>query len=128
MPKDAIARAKIRFFVEGVNTKIIPATMAFFARGESPDALYRAYDDIQELIAKDGVKFAVGNEFTIADAVLLPLIAIAELTLSNGIGGYAEGEGRKVLEVFQGPRYGKLWAYFQDLKTRKSFQDSFDEV
>lgn len=128
MPKDPVARAKVRFFIDAVHTKIESATIAFIARGESPESLYKAYEELQELIVKDGGKFAVGDEFTIADAAFLPLLAMAEAATAHDIGGYAKGEGPKALAVFRSPKYSKLWSYFQALKTRKAFKDTFNEV
>lgn len=128
LPGDPVARAKVRFFIDAVSTKIQSAWLAFVARGESPEGLFKAFEDLQALIVKEGGKFAVGSEFTIADAALLPFFARIEVALSNDIGAFDAGEGTKALAVLKGEKYAKIWAYFENLKTRKSFKDTFDAV
>ena len=125
LPKDPIARAQIRFFIDAVSTKLQPSWYGFIAKGESPEALYRAYDDIQSLIRGN---FAVGNQFTIADAAILPFLARIEISLENDIGAYPEGDGLKALKELKSPKYSKIQAYYEGLKSRNSFQKTFNAV
>jgi len=126
LPKDPVLRAKARFFIDAVGTKLSPAWNAFLRRGESEDALLKAFDDIQSLLPKDKT-FAVSNDFTTADAAIAPFLARIEVLLKNDIGSYKEGEGKRVFDVLQSPKYSKIKEYFEAIKARDSFKKTFDE-
>jgi glutathione S-transferase len=128
LPNDPVQRAKVRFFIDAVSTKLGPSWFGVVARGESPDALFKAFEDLQTLIVKEGGQFAVGNEFTIADAAVLPFLARIEVALKYDIGAFAPGEGPKAWNELTGPKYAKIQAYFEGLKQRKSFKDTWNEV
>ncbi|KAI9456841.1 glutathione S-transferase [Lactarius psammicola] len=126
LPKDPVERARVRFFIDAVSTKVFPPFGAFFFRGESPDPFIAAVAEIQELLPPAG-QFVVGDHFTIADAAIAPFIGRWELNLRNDIGKFAEGTGPRVYqELFQSERFARLQKYFANISSRESFKNSFD--
>ncbi|KAJ7598388.1 thioredoxin-like protein [Mycena floridula] len=126
LPKDPVERAKARFFIDAFSTKFTPAFFATVARGESFDKGYEAIEALQSLLPKDK-KFAVSDDFTIADAAVLPFFARMEVALSNDLGAFAEGEGRKIHERLNSDsKFARFKQYFLDLKARESFKATFD--
>jgi glutathione S-transferase len=120
-----VQRAKVRVFIDAVSTKLVLSWFGLVMRGKSPDTLFKVFEDLQALIVKEGGQFAVGNEFTIEDAAaVLPF----EVALKYDIGIFAPGEGPKAWNELTGPEYAKIQAYFEGLKQRKSFKDTWNEV
>ncbi|KAI9439571.1 hypothetical protein H4582DRAFT_2097764 [Lactarius indigo] len=108
LPKDPVERARVRFFIDAVSTKVSPPLFAFFIRGESPDAFIAAVAEIQELLPP-AAQFAVGDHFTIADAAIAPFIGRWELQLRNDVGKFAKGTGPRVYEeLFRSERFGRF--------------------
>jgi glutathione S-transferase len=128
LPKDPVQRAKVRFFIDAVTTKLVLSWFGVVMNGEGPDTLFKAVEDLQALIVKEGGQFAVGNEFTIADAAVLPFLARIEVALKYEVGAFAPGEGPKAWSELAGPKYAKIQAYFEGLKQRKNFKDTWNEV
>lgn len=128
LPKDPIQRAKVRFFIETVSSKLIPGWIGPVMRGESFDKLFAGIEEIQNLLPADG-KYAIGNDFTIADAAVAPFFARLEVALKNDFGVFAPGSGTKAYEVLEtDPKFEKFRKYFAALKARDSFKATFDEV
>lgn len=127
LPKDPILRAKARFFIEIVSTKLVPTWAGSAFRGESTNTILAGIQAVQALLPpQDG--FAVG-EWSIADAAVTPFLARIEVSLKNDLGAFDEGTGRKAWETLQtDPKFERFRKYFGALKSRKSFQDTFDEV
>lgn len=127
LPKDPVQRAQARFFIDTINNKVSGAWFAFVVRGEAGDALLSGLEAIQSLLP-DGKKFAVNNEFTIADVAIAPFLARIALSLENDIGAFAEGEGKKAYEVvWKSPKFAKLQKYYENVTARTSFRDTWDE-
>lgn len=80
------------------------------------------------LVDNGGKRFAVSDDFTIADAAVLPFFARMELTLNNDLGAYESGEGKTVLETLRTPKYKVFSEYFARLKERESFKKTFYPV
>ncbi|KAH9054963.1 hypothetical protein EDB87DRAFT_1580108 [Lactarius vividus] len=128
LPKDSVERARIRFFIDAVSTKVSPPFFAFYLRGESPDTFIAAVAEIQELLPP-AAQFAVGDHFTIADAALAPFLGRWELLLRNDLGKFEEGTGPRVhKELFQTERFARLQKYYASISSRESFKSSFDPV
>lgn len=127
LPKDPVLRAKTRFFIEAIQSKYTPAWLSLLVRGEAPDALYKAYSDLQDLLEENAV-FAVGNNFTTADAAIIPFLVRTDLALKNDIGAYKEGEGTKIYEVLKSEKYAKINRYIQAQTARENFKSTYDEV
>ncbi|KAF8191244.1 hypothetical protein BJ912DRAFT_1022104 [Pholiota molesta] len=115
LPKDPILRAKARFFIETVTPLFAGAWRAFLARGEDPAAIFKA-------------GYAVG-QWSIADAAVTPFFARAEVSLKNDIGVYEEGKGKATWETLEtDPKYARFRKYFNDVKNRDSFKETFFPV
>ncbi|KAJ7598411.1 glutathione S-transferase [Mycena floridula] len=128
LPKDPVQRAKARFFIDTVGNKFLPTFFATVFRGESFDKGYEAIKMLQNLLPKDK-KFAVSDDFTIADAAVLPFFARMEVAFSHDVGAFAEGEGPRIYEKLnKDNRFAKFRQYFSDLKARESFKATFDPV
>ncbi|KAF9472328.1 hypothetical protein BDN70DRAFT_868509 [Pholiota conissans] len=126
LPSDPILRAKARFFVETVTPAFAGASRGFLTRGEDPEAIFRAVDVIQGLLPAEG--YAVG-QWSIADAAVLPFFARAEVSFKNDIGAYEEGNGKATWEKLEtDPKYARFRKYFNDLKSRDSFKETFYPV
>jgi glutathione S-transferase len=126
LPKDPVQRAKARFFVEAVSSKYLPAVMGFSFRGEPYTKILEAIEALQALLPENG-KWALGDDFSIADVSIAPFLARGEITFKNEFVAN-EGDGAKILNALQSPKYARFWKYFQDLKSRPSFVKTFDEV
>lgn len=127
LPKDPVQRARVRFFVDAISNSVVPLFYSIAVRGESPENVYKGLEIIQGLLPAEG--FAVGPEFTIADASIAPFLARLELALKNDLGAYEEGEGVKVFEALQtDSKFSRYRQYLADLKARDSFKKTFDEV
>ena len=120
-------RAKARFFIDAVGTKFSPGFFAFVFRGESADVVFNGAEAIQALLPDDK-KFAVSDDFTIADAAFAPFLGRAIVSLRDDIGAFAPGEGKKAYDVLNSPRFSKLIKYYNALETRNSFKSTFAEV
>lgn len=127
LPADPVQRARARFFVEAVSTKLVPAWMTLLKSGtpESSQAFLNAVESIQALLPPQG--FAIG-EYSIADISVAPFVARAHVALGNEIGAYAVGEGKKILDALQQPRFSRFQTYWADLQARPSFQATFNKV
>ncbi|CDO71136.1 hypothetical protein BN946_scf184845.g6 [Trametes cinnabarina] len=125
LPKDPVQRAKARFFIEGVSSKLIPAWYGFLLRNAPVEDLYSALEYLQSLLPAEG--FVVG-EFSIADIAITPFLARARLALINDIGKYPEGEGKKIWANITSGKFARIGKYAKDLFARESFKVTFDEA
>ncbi|KIJ63066.1 hypothetical protein HYDPIDRAFT_93282 [Hydnomerulius pinastri MD-312] len=125
LPKDPTLRAKARFFVEVVNSKFLP--MRFILHNEPYQSILDTATVIQSLLPESG-KYAMGDEYTIADIAFTPFYARFKLSVENEIGAYEYGKGREILNALQAPKYAKFNAYVDRLLERPSFKATFDEV
>ncbi len=127
LPSSPVERAKARFFIDTFSNQFSPPYISFLLRGDSKEALFAALKAQQDLLVQNGnKKFAVNDDFTIADAAVLPFFARFETVLSNDLGAYEEGEGKQVLNTLATePKYKIFWDYFQRLKSRESFKKTY---
>ncbi|KAI0062707.1 glutathione S-transferase [Artomyces pyxidatus] len=125
LPGAPIERAQVRFFIDAVSTKVLPAYAGFVMRGEPKEKLFGVLEDAQALLSPAG--FAVGNSWTIADAAIAPFLGRLDLMLGNDVGKFEEGVGRAAhAEIFEGDRFARLQKYYKDLTGRKSWKATFD--
>ncbi|KAF7292038.1 Glutathione S-transferase [Mycena indigotica] len=126
LPRDPVQRAKVRFFIEEVSNRFLPAYMGPLARGQPWEPLWNALDVIQRLLPDDKT-YAVGDDFTAADIAIAPFLARLEVMLRHDIGAYPAGEGTKAAEYFfDGGRFTKLLRYYDAIKARESLKNTFD--
>ncbi|KAJ7636625.1 hypothetical protein FB45DRAFT_828822 [Roridomyces roridus] len=124
-PKDPVECAQARIFVDAVNTKFLAAYVGA-SQGGVWEPLWDALDALQKLLTP-GKKYAISDEFTNADIAFLTLFAYMEVWLRNDLGAFPPGEGLKGAEyLFGGERFTKLLEYYERLKQRESFKQSFD--
>jgi glutathione S-transferase len=118
LPKDPVLRARVRFFIDAVSTKFVPAFYGTIVHAESSDGFFKAVKAIQDLLPAEGKgEYAIRDEFTLADAAIAPFIGRVDLTLKNDLGAYQEGEGTKIYETLQSnTKFSRFRRYAQHLK------------
>ncbi|KAJ3719593.1 glutathione S-transferase [Lentinula guzmanii] len=130
LPKDPVLRAKARFFIDAFANKFAPANFAFQG-GKSTngaEGIFSAIEQLQDLMAPEGLAIGDGKDFTIADAAVVPFFARMEVSLKNDFGVYPEGEGKKAWETLQTDgRFARWRKYWETVKARESFKTTFDE-
>ncbi|KIJ63197.1 hypothetical protein HYDPIDRAFT_168748 [Hydnomerulius pinastri MD-312] len=125
LPEDPVLRAKARFFVETISSKLTPTYGAFVLRGESSERVLSGLEAIQDTLPETG-KYAVGDQYTIADVAFTPFIARFKFATENELGKFTPEEGRRFVEALQQPKFLKLSAYIGRLLERESFKATFD--
>lgn len=128
LPKDPISRAKVRFFLDTVYMKFIPAFRSGFFVDGNPGVLLNAIDILQGLLpAVNAGRFAGGNELTIGDIAVGPFLARMEIFLQNDIGRYEQGMGLKLYDALQSdPKFTRYRQYIADIRSTESFKNTFD--
>ncbi|KAJ7107327.1 hypothetical protein C8R44DRAFT_321127 [Mycena epipterygia] len=127
LPKDPLLRAKARFFIDTVSTKVVPAFMKSMITGQSFEPLWDSFQALQDLLSADK-PYALGDVYSAADMTIAPFLARLEVFLKNDIGAYKVGEGPKAAEYFfSGVRFKRLVKYFEDVIARETFKVTFDE-
>lgn len=104
----------------------MPTYVGVIRNGDPHTKFLEVIDTLQGLLPAEG-KWALGDQFSVADVAIAPFIARAEILFQNEFLAN-EGDGAKILEALQSPRYTRFWQYFQDLKARPSFIKTFDAV
>jgi len=126
LPTDPLPRARVRFFIDAVANSFLPTLWASALRGEPVENVLAAVEKIQALLPSDG--FAIGPEFTIADAAIAPFLTRLEIILKNDFGAFAEGAGKKAYETLESdPKFARYRKYYSDIKARDSFKETFHE-
>ena len=120
-------RARARFFVEGVSSKLVPAYVSYFLKqSQSTEDLYNALEYLQSLLPAQG--FAAG-EFSMGDIAIAPFLGRARIFLSNDLGQNRDAAvGEEVWETITTGKFVRLGRYINDLFERESFKATFDEV
>ncbi|KAL1741238.1 thioredoxin-like protein [Schizophyllum fasciatum] len=127
LPADPVLRARARFFVEAVSSRLVPGWVAAYRAGEGFDKLYASLEFVQALIPA-GNKYVVGGQFTIADIAIAPFLARLETALRHDVGSFPVGEGPKAWTVLTTePRFARWKEYWATLKERPSVKETFDE-
>lgn len=130
LPKDALGKAKLRLFLETVNSKIQPNLHRWAIGSGSYDAFFEGLDAIQDQLPPlEKGKYILGDKFTLADIAVAPFLGRTLLIqLKNGLGKFDKQEAERGWERFQGPNYERLRQYIDDITERPSWQSTFDEV
>ncbi|KAL1741615.1 hypothetical protein HDZ31DRAFT_66745 [Schizophyllum fasciatum] len=127
LPADPVLRARARFFIEAFSSRVFPHWYASLLRGAPLDALFAALEGLQALLPAAG-KYAVGDEYTLADVAVAPFFARLELALREDVGVFAAGEGPKAYKVLaEEARFARWREYAANLKARESFKKTWDE-
>ena len=129
LPNDPVLRAKARFFIDSFSNKFSPHYMSW-VRGGPVEEYYTAVDAVQALLPLNE-KWAVGDQFTIADVAAASFFARARVVLKNGLRSLAangedwEGSYKAFLSD---PKYARYNKYVEDLLSRDTVKATFDEV
>ncbi|TRM59549.1 hypothetical protein BD626DRAFT_559498 [Schizophyllum amplum] len=127
LPTDPVLRAKARYFAEAFSSRVSAHWYASCLNGEPFDKLFDGLESLQSLLPAEG-KYAVGDEYTIADIAVTPFLARLEVALREDVGMFPIGEGPVGYKTLMtGPRFSRLRDYFANLKARESFKKTFDE-
>ncbi|KAL0579599.1 hypothetical protein V5O48_002371 [Marasmius crinis-equi] len=127
LPSDPVERAKARFFIDTFTTKLAPAYVGFFLRGEPFEGVLKGFEALQALLPpEDKGKYAIGNQFSIADIAVAPFAARLETALPNDLGLIGPGEGKRLWDVFQkDARFERFRRYARALFERESFKQTY---
>ncbi|KAB5592569.1 hypothetical protein CTheo_3964 [Ceratobasidium theobromae] len=127
MPPTPVERAQVRFFVEFIGCKLLPAFFAFVFKGTVGDPLKNVLEVIQQRLPRNNTFFG-GDKPNIADIAVAPFLARIQLQLQHDLGAFPEGEGLKLYQELQGEPFHVLKEYMNALMARESFKKTFDEV
>ncbi|KAI0367276.1 thioredoxin-like protein [Pilatotrama ljubarskyi] len=123
-PMDPELRARARLFITLSHDTLHHAFRNFFFRGERIDTILPSLEAFQALLAPSG--FAVGP-WSMADAVVAPMIVrFMRLSLYE-IGKYPMGEGKKLLKALAEPKFARYMQYYESLWDRHSVRATWDE-
>ncbi|KAG8773879.1 hypothetical protein FRC12_002276 [Ceratobasidium sp. 428] len=127
MPDTPIGRAQVRFFVDFVSCRLLPAFFAFVFKGDVGIALTSALEVIQQRLPRNNTFFG-GDKPNVADIAVAPFLARIQLQLKHDLGMFPEGEGLKLYDLlFKDERFHVLKEYINALMARESFKKTFDE-
>ncbi|EIW84545.1 glutathione S-transferase C-terminal-like protein [Coniophora puteana RWD-64-598 SS2] len=131
LPADPVARAKVRMFIDTVNTQLVPAFLRFLKEGASYEPVLDGVRAVQRLLPEyyenGNGTWAVGDTFTIADIAAAPFVARVRLPGKYSVGKYAAGEERLLQDALDSPEFARFKAYGVRLFERPSFKATYDE-
>ncbi|TFY68666.1 hypothetical protein EVG20_g3469 [Dentipellis fragilis] len=126
-PKEPVDRARARLFIDRTST-VFTSLYAFMLRGGAVEALVDSLRNLQTLLPPGG-GWALGSDFTFADAAVAPFIGRIEVYLRNDLGKYPVGQGPKLYrQLFEDAEFARLQQYWKDISARPSFKATYDEV
>lgn len=130
LPADPLLRAKARLFIHTVDTQFVPACGSVLFGGASADAFLAAVDEVQRLLpaASASAGYVLGEQWSIADAVVMPFLLRIPLTLALKPFTVKEGEAERALEALDSPRFERIARYIKQNLARPSFAATWDEV
>jgi len=122
LPADPVLRAKARIFIDALSNTFTPAFFAW-VRGGPSEGLLAAYDTLQLLLPPEQ-KWAVGDQFSIADVAAAPFFARQDVILKNGLRSlFIDDDARERFKE----KYARIHKYAGDLLARDTVQATFDE-
>ncbi|KAI9061595.1 glutathione transferase omega class [Trametes sanguinea] len=127
LPTDPVLRAQARLFIAATDRLLFRAFIAFFFKyTEGADqVLLNTLEEVQRRLPPTG--FAI-DEWSNADISVAPLLVRFPLLLKHDLGKCPVGEGPKVLEILQGPKFARLMKYIHELEQRPSVRSTWDEA
>lgn len=124
-PEDPELCARARLFITLSHDTLHHAFRGFFFRGERIESVLPSLEAFQALLAPSG--FAIGP-WSMADAVVAPMIVRFMRLATYEIGKYPMGEGKRLLKALSEPRFARFMRYYQSLWERPSVRTTWDEV
>ncbi|KAI0328764.1 thioredoxin-like protein [Cubamyces sp. BRFM 1775] len=123
-PEDPELCARARLFITLSHDTLHHAFRGFFFRGERIESILPSLEAFQALLAPSG--FAIGP-WSMADAVVAPMIVRFMRLATYEIGKYPMGEGKRLLKALSEPRFARFMRYYQSLWERPSVRTTWDE-
>lgn len=128
LPRDPKQRAKARLLATLFEIQVLRGCYgAMSSKGgiEGFAPVFAVLDTIQSLLPDSGARYAISDDFTIADVAMAPYLgARLDVVLKNDIGKFQKGTGLKAYEIYQSPKYEKLRNYANRLKERQSVKET----
>ncbi|KAF4605748.1 hypothetical protein EYR40_004538 [Pleurotus pulmonarius] len=127
-----IHRARVRFFITLVSTKLSPAFSNALLHRASPRDILAAIDELQPYMPSgepgDKGPFLLGEAFSNADAVAAANFIRVDGCLRRDLGSFPEGKGRETYEILRtSEQYARYRAYLSALAERESLKATFHE-
>ena len=128
LPPDPVLRVKARLFARAVETRFIPAFVGFLFMGLPPAALLAAVEGMQALLPPDS-GYALGDEWSIADAAFVPFFLRLDTLLKHRLGMHEEAVQKAAYDgLHDEKRFGRILKYLGDNMKRPSMAKTWDEV
>ena len=130
LPADPFLRSKARLFYRTLEEKYAPAFVGFFFKQAPKEDLYAVIEHIQGLLPPT-TGFAVGDQWSIADAAFLPvyLRTLAILEVNPELSKLAPGVAAEVLKTLkESPRFARIQTYVKENMVRPSAKKTWDPV
>ncbi|PIL28228.1 hypothetical protein GSI_09640 [Ganoderma sinense ZZ0214-1] len=128
LPADSFLRAKARLFCRAVEETYNPAFVGTCFKQAPMEDLCAAVEHMQGLLPSD-TGFALGGEWSIADAAFLPIFlrTLAFLELDPPISRLAPGVAAEVLATLrEAPRFARMQRYLEESMARPSAKKTWD--
>jgi glutathione S-transferase len=127
LPKDPVAKAKVRFFVDLAAKKLIPSLGAIAFAGASYQSVLGHIEKTQSLLDPK-LNFFAGDKITLADAVLAPFFCSLHLMAGPRFSLKEDGEMAKLLNALKEDKYSTFLKYLETLASHPTVKGTFDEV
>lgn len=126
VPTNPVERAKLRLFLDFVNTKLFPTLSApLYSANTSVEQVLQGVESLQKILPDHGA-YALGDTFTIADIAVVVLLCRLEIIFAHDLGKLPVGEAPKIYNALRNePKYAKYRRYYDVLKKRESFKKTF---
>ncbi|KAJ8520236.1 hypothetical protein ONZ45_g2912 [Pleurotus djamor] len=133
LPSNPVERARVRFCLMFVVTKLQPVVFLAMAQRGSLAEVVQVVRDLQHFLpdgeSSRNKQFIGGDDFSLADAAAAAIVVRLNLFLGNDLGSYPVGEGLKVHKELQvSAEFSKYRAYLKAILGRKSVNETFPEV
>ena len=127
LPCDPVKRAQARFFIDAIHTKFGP-TFSGWSRG-NVSGLADGIKALQALLPNEGEgAYAIGDDFTIADAAFAPAWARLRLVVDKGPAlGLTAEHTNATKDLLESPELAKFKAYADRVLERPSVIASWHE-
>ena len=126
LPADPVARARMRLFIALVEGTLLDAFRNRILGTAPPADFLAVLEALQARLAPEG--YVLGEEWSLADVAVAPLLLRAVMMLKYELGKYPIGEGKAMLEALKEPKFARLMKYVELLQARPSVQKTWDEV
>ncbi|GJJ14900.1 hypothetical protein Clacol_009170 [Clathrus columnatus] len=129
LPESPLNRYRARLIIDVVATKLVTALNALVFRDGTSEDLIKSIELVQKELVPSA-KYALSDQFTIADAASAPFISRVILFLKNDLGVSTEpGQSKGLYDLItQDAKFSRFWSYAQAILERPSVKDVINEV